>query len=837
MPQNAALFTAFSDLNNLPSPEQLTPLLEGVDVNAPNDEGDTLLYCAIQAGNLAVSRVLLEHGAKLQLEEQPEKNSKICRPFDGIDFLLLNFCQKKPGFEDPQLAVDFLELCVQYAGEDILNSVNKYSQTILHFLALHPHPAALAKVLSYDSVKFTLPSPNNGHRTPLVLAIEKGNMPVAQLMVDKGASLNHYTSRKDTPVFKMMQQENTALFDYTVAQRVDAYGVPQVRLNNIGEAQITVFAENNPAQLAKLRNLGCLEYRPFVADKQELAQTVQNAQNVHSAGSVLSMYDSLQRLKGRFAEAEQKRALGAIFGVAAQDHYSGRAQPGISMAQIASNLVQSLPQVRAFYAQQHNGAVVDDAAMVQFVAEAAKKSLDRIPTITFIDTENTPNGDVLHKNHKEALALIWLALRDDAGLPVMVGKSESVKTKERVLLHNALWFNLAKVLYEYTDAQACASGLYGAILSSLSGLHTDVTISPETIQAPHDMTASVITKEGVSAVLADLLQGIYANVHTNSKQLYVALKVLDEFADEDVGFKTLFQDKPTSNWSPEIQQFLGKVKAKWAQDFKKYYPAVTELDKDVFLALEESLRACNLSDLLLQTLQEQLRLCLENAPEGTQDRILNLIAGNAKPMPMFAETMIPVHHWCEALKACSTARIQQSGWYTRLSNSTVLKKVLLKVQPDLLGIAPVVVPPLALPTVVASTLDFSALTETAEAFKQGQTKGVYSKLCHFLDNAVPVVQEHILKGIAQATGTIANIALNHWEHALMHRTDGDIQKTSWYTRFADSTMLGTVLQKTRHAIVERRSGSDTGSVSPAASQSSGSPKRASPVVADVGCRF
>jgi ankyrin repeat protein len=154
-------------------------LARGADINARNSNGQNGLQMAITTGNVAIARVLLDHGFDFG---------------DGSRYLNEAIRSDRS---------DMVDLFLSYGFGD----ENKRKE-----LLLYAKSKKMAEVLTPYGSEINVDTPN--YRTPLIKAITEGNLDQVQYLVEQGADVNKVDSQGYSPLHYAALENNFAITRY-----------------------------------------------------------------------------------------------------------------------------------------------------------------------------------------------------------------------------------------------------------------------------------------------------------------------------------------------------------------------------------------------------------------------------------------------------------------------------------------------------------------------------------------------------------------------------------------------------------------------------------------------
>ena len=136
----------------------------GVDVNAENSVGDTIMHYAVQSGSLEIVKYLVEHGADVNCKTK--KNESV-----------LHYAARSRSLEIVKYLVEH--------GADV-NSKTEKRFSILHYAARYDS-LEIVKYLVENGAKVTMED-CKGDQTVLFEAVNRGNDKIVDYLLSHGAS-------------------------------------------------------------------------------------------------------------------------------------------------------------------------------------------------------------------------------------------------------------------------------------------------------------------------------------------------------------------------------------------------------------------------------------------------------------------------------------------------------------------------------------------------------------------------------------------------------------------------------------------------------------------------
>ncbi|KAI1420286.1 ankyrin, partial [Xylaria sp. FL1777] len=229
--------------------------LTDLDPNAQGDGGETPLHDAVRRNAEAVVRVLLEYGARTDIEDAHGKTPLRLARDQDLDrlFDLLRKARLKeieaggePGDEDIDLskhpkrtntlAVDYnisietavrklsrkdLETYLDEMGPSALEAIKDPSRELLHLAVRYERSDNLAVLLDRGA---DIDSKNEWGHTPLHSSIDFGDYEAAELLLDRGCSINERDLLNRTPLTFCTTQELKPVFAFLLLERGATFG-------------------------------------------------------------------------------------------------------------------------------------------------------------------------------------------------------------------------------------------------------------------------------------------------------------------------------------------------------------------------------------------------------------------------------------------------------------------------------------------------------------------------------------------------------------------------------------------------------------------------------------
>ncbi|KAI0416777.1 ankyrin [Xylaria grammica] len=228
----------------------LLKTLPDLDPNAQGDAGETPLHDAVRRNAEAVVRVLLEYGARTDIEDAHGKtplrlarDQDLDRLFDLLRKARLKEMEAGTAPTDEEielskhpkradtLAVDYnisiesavrklngkdLEKYLDDMGPDTLDVINDSSRELLHLAVRYGRPDNLRVLLDRG---VDINSKNEWGHTPLHSAIDFGDYQAAELLLDRGCNINERDLLNRTPLTFCTSQELKPAFAFLLLER------------------------------------------------------------------------------------------------------------------------------------------------------------------------------------------------------------------------------------------------------------------------------------------------------------------------------------------------------------------------------------------------------------------------------------------------------------------------------------------------------------------------------------------------------------------------------------------------------------------------------------------
>ena len=242
------------DMNITPSPLQLL-LEQNVDVDLPNEAGETPLYWASASGKSEIVQLLIERGANVHLRNEHDSTAlKMASQNGHLDIVRLlidtgadvNSCDDE-GCTSLHLAslmghVNMVKLLVEQGVS--INQQNIHKDTPLR-LASKSGKLEILKILVERGAAVDFP--NQGGWTPLKTASHYGHMDVIRFLIDSGADLNSHDCEGWTPLHSASCQGHINIAELLIQAGADVDQITEDR-----ETPLDVASHRGELELARL---------------------------------------------------------------------------------------------------------------------------------------------------------------------------------------------------------------------------------------------------------------------------------------------------------------------------------------------------------------------------------------------------------------------------------------------------------------------------------------------------------------------------------------------------------------------------------------------------------
>jgi|GEM_PF-6840273 len=220
----------------------------GVEVDAPDSQGNTPLFWAVERALMPNIELLMAHGANMYKEDKPGHAPfyRGVRYLPYEDFLVILNKYAAPAWkEDTIMIVDAagnrdpnVYLYLMQNGIPI-NVRDKYGTTTLHSFAGTGHKELALMALNAGA---NINDHGKSGNTPLHSAIHNGHMDMVKLLVERGADINARGYGSQTPLEYAMSmsrfsfRKDNGIIDYLMQQKMKQGGTDV--LNDILETAI-----------------------------------------------------------------------------------------------------------------------------------------------------------------------------------------------------------------------------------------------------------------------------------------------------------------------------------------------------------------------------------------------------------------------------------------------------------------------------------------------------------------------------------------------------------------------------------------------------------------------
>ena len=261
--RNAILIAARE--GSLPIVELL--VAKGANVNAKDNQGHTVLYYAIEGSNTALVSWLLDRGADVNawhgrrtlfMEAVDEGNIEI------VKLLLDRGANVNDATAEGYSAL--MEAADEGNKEMVALLINEGAQ--VNAVTKHGHTALTEavdsgekEVITYLLDKGAKVEMDNTHPSPLMEAIENGNIPLMKLLIENGADINKTNENGFTPLMEAVDEGEFGVVKFLVeelgvdvnAQAKEGWTALFEALDE-GEEQIFSYLLEHGAQMTTLKN-------------------------------------------------------------------------------------------------------------------------------------------------------------------------------------------------------------------------------------------------------------------------------------------------------------------------------------------------------------------------------------------------------------------------------------------------------------------------------------------------------------------------------------------------------------------------------------------------------
>ncbi len=167
----------------------------GADLKVKNEQGDNLLFRAITARNAEIARILLENGF-----DPKQENGYKTTPVE---------------YAAGMNSVEIIDLLVS-KGVDL--KAAGYRMPLLHRSAVSPGVEVLHYLLDRD---FDINGKDNNGRTPLMMAVDFGNLAAARALIMRGADINLPNPEGVVPMMIAVKKGSPELIDLFISKKAD----------------------------------------------------------------------------------------------------------------------------------------------------------------------------------------------------------------------------------------------------------------------------------------------------------------------------------------------------------------------------------------------------------------------------------------------------------------------------------------------------------------------------------------------------------------------------------------------------------------------------------------
>ncbi|KAK6048897.1 BTB/POZ domain protein, partial [Cooperia oncophora] len=172
-------YVACSAVNQTKMAEWVDPLLEGMNINATDAQGRTALLLSVVVGNIALTKILLKHGADVLKADDEGKSPLSVALYDRNDTELSREIVNCGGVTAVNHSID---------GVSLLHiAVKSGDIEIVRFL--------LENGAAIDTV-------NSAGETPLEVAVRQNNVTLVSLLLEKGALVRMPSSGRNSVLHK-----------------------------------------------------------------------------------------------------------------------------------------------------------------------------------------------------------------------------------------------------------------------------------------------------------------------------------------------------------------------------------------------------------------------------------------------------------------------------------------------------------------------------------------------------------------------------------------------------------------------------------------------------------
>ena len=224
---------ATQELFNILDNNNIKKIIEnGANVNAKNDDGDTPLLLAIRNGNDDISELLIEKGAHFNAKGRYGNTPLLLATRMNntkISILLIELISNFKKYLEDDPAIDALD---RVNSTPLLNAIDKGNIDIVESL-IDNH--AKVNAINHD-----------GH-IPLLEAIKNGNNDIIKLLIDNGADVNAKDKYGDTPLSLAIENDNNDIRELLIKK-----GANDNAINDGGDTPLSLATENNNTEIKEL---------------------------------------------------------------------------------------------------------------------------------------------------------------------------------------------------------------------------------------------------------------------------------------------------------------------------------------------------------------------------------------------------------------------------------------------------------------------------------------------------------------------------------------------------------------------------------------------------------